>query len=76
MRAYIDQKREGLRLIATDRPNRALKVLLAGRMPAVVPAAGGDAVEPPPDPLLIFHIILFDELSAKIKNVNKCVRTR
>jgi hypothetical protein len=61
MRAYIDQKREGLRLIATDRPNRALKVLLAGRMPAVVPAAGGEAVEPPPDPLLIFHIILFDD---------------
>ena len=37
-------------------------MFLAGRMPPTAPAtAGGEAVEPPAVPLLIFHIILFDE---------------
>lgn len=52
--AYVDQKREGLKCISEGSPSKALKVFLAGRMPAVAD------VEPPPNPLLIFHTLLFD----------------
>ena len=61
--AYIDQKRAGLAAIAAGHPHRALRIFLSGKLPpapvsAVVPGA---PAPPPPEPLLVFHIILFDE---------------
>ena len=65
---YIDQKRAGLAAIAAGQPHRALRVFLAGRLPpppvaAVAPGAAPPPPPPPspPSPLLIFHIVLFDD---------------
>ena len=64
---YIDQKRAGLAAIAAGTPLAALRVFLAGRLPAPARpagAAGGLAplVAPPAaNPLLIFHVVLLDD---------------
>ena len=60
---YIEQKRAGLALVASGEYFAALRVFLAGRLPAPsalpgVPAAGP---EPVAAPLLVFHVILFEE---------------
>ena len=59
---YIEQKRAGLALIAGGEYFAALRVFLAGRMP-VAPLALGGVVAPAvaAAPMLVFHIILFDD---------------
>ena len=64
---YIDQKRAGLAAIAAGTPHAALRVFLAGRLPAPARSAGSAGglaplVAPPAaHPLLIFHVVLLDD---------------
>ena len=59
---YIEQKRAGLLLVTGGKYFAALRVFLAGRLPAVAATPGTLApMEPTAAPLLVFHVILFDD---------------
>jgi hypothetical protein len=59
---YIEQKRAGLALVTGGDYFGALRVFLAGRLPVTPPVMGGAAPpEPEAAPLLVFHVVLFDE---------------
>jgi hypothetical protein len=65
--AYIDQKRAGLAAVAAGNPFAALRVFLAGRLPAPARPSGAATglapltAAPAANPLIVFHVILFDD---------------